>query len=96
MASEPELDDAAGFSCPIPIAQYPHVLLAHGGGGQLMHQLIEKMFVPAFGNARLERGTTARSSRPAPAGWRSRPIRTSCGRCSFLAATSARWPSTAR
>ena len=92
--SEP--DDAAGFSCPVPIAQYPRVLLAHGGGGQLMHQLIEKMFVPAFGNRGSTRGTTARSSRRAPAAWRSRPIPTSCGRCSFPAATSARWPSTAR
>ncbi len=40
-------------SCPIPISQYPHVLLAHGGGGKLMHQLIEQMIVPAFGNAAL-------------------------------------------
>ncbi len=36
------------LACPIPISQYPHVLLAHGGGGKLMHTLIEKMFVPAF------------------------------------------------
>src|SRR6516225_10277708 len=50
MASRPDDSDVAGFQCPIPIAQYPRVLLAHGGGGQLMHQLIEKMFVPAFGN----------------------------------------------
>ena len=38
------------FVCPIPIQQYPQVLLAHGGGGTLTHQLIEKMFLPAFGN----------------------------------------------
>ncbi|KAB2904142.1 MAG: hydrogenase expression/formation protein HypE [Anaerolineae bacterium] len=37
-------------TCPIPISQYPHVLLAHGGGGKLMHNLIQKMFSPAFGN----------------------------------------------
>ncbi|MBW4621721.1 MAG: hydrogenase expression/formation protein HypE [Cyanosarcina radialis HA8281-LM2] len=36
------------ISCPIPIAQYPHVLLAHGGGGKLMHQLIETMFLATF------------------------------------------------
>jgi hydrogenase expression/formation protein HypE len=53
MASEPD-DDVAGLSCPLPIARYPHVLLAHGGGGQLMHQLIEKLIVPAFGGAELE------------------------------------------
>jgi hydrogenase expression/formation protein HypE len=38
------------LSCPIPIQQYPQVLLAHGGGGRLMHQLIERMFAPAFSN----------------------------------------------
>jgi hydrogenase expression/formation protein HypE len=37
-------------SCPIPIQQYPHVLRAHGGGGKLMHQLLEKVFGPAFSN----------------------------------------------
>jgi hydrogenase expression/formation protein HypE len=41
------------LSCPIPIQQYPTVLLAHGGGGKLMHQLIEQMFVPTFGNSTL-------------------------------------------
>ncbi len=42
-----------GFVCPIPIEQYPNVLLAHGGGGRLTQQLIEKMFMPAFGNSLL-------------------------------------------
>ncbi|MGD0744412.1 MAG: hydrogenase expression/formation protein HypE [Verrucomicrobiota bacterium] len=41
-------------SCPLPISQYPHVLLAHGGGGKLMHQLIGKMFLTAFRNPLLE------------------------------------------
>jgi hydrogenase expression/formation protein HypE len=39
------------LTCPIPISQYPHVLLAHGGGGTLMRQLIERMFLPVFGTA---------------------------------------------
>ena len=38
------------LSCPISISDYPKVLLAHGGGGKLMHGLIEKMFVPTFQN----------------------------------------------
>ena len=42
------------FVCPIPIEQYPNVVLAHGGGGKLTHQLIEKMFLPAFRNPRLQ------------------------------------------
>ena len=37
-------------SCPVPIQQYPHVLMAHGGGGNLMHQLLENVFGPAFSN----------------------------------------------
>jgi hydrogenase expression/formation protein HypE len=40
--------------CPIPIQQYPHVLLAHGGGGKLMHQLIGKVFLTVFRNPILE------------------------------------------
>jgi hydrogenase expression/formation protein HypE len=36
------------LSCPLPITDYPTVTLAHGGGGKLMHQLIEKMILPAF------------------------------------------------
>src|SRR6266540_847347 len=43
-------DTRTGFACPIPIGQYAHVQLAHGGGGQLTSQLIEQMFVPAFNN----------------------------------------------
>jgi len=43
-------DLAAGFSCPIPLSDYPHILLAHGGGGKLMHDLIEKIFVNTFEN----------------------------------------------
>jgi hydrogenase expression/formation protein HypE len=49
-----ELKTSPAFVCPIPIEQYPHVLLAHGGGGKLTHQLIEKMFLPAFGNKMLD------------------------------------------
>lgn len=41
------------LECPLPLAQYPNVLLAHGGGGRLMHQLIAQMFLPAFGDPRV-------------------------------------------
>jgi hydrogenase expression/formation protein HypE len=42
--------DEFTLRCPIPISQYPQILLAHGGGGKLMHQLIEKIFGAAFAN----------------------------------------------
>lgn len=41
-------------ACPLPIQKYPQVLLAHGGGGRLMQQLIEGLFLPAFGNPALD------------------------------------------
>jgi hydrogenase expression/formation protein HypE len=44
------------LQCPIPINDYPKVLMAHGGGGKLMQQLIEKMFKGAFGNEYLAQG----------------------------------------
>jgi len=42
--------------CPIPKSDYEHVLLAHGGGGKLTRQLIEKMFYAELGNEYLTRG----------------------------------------
>ncbi|MBZ0203730.1 MAG: hydrogenase expression/formation protein HypE [Ignavibacteria bacterium] len=42
------------LQCPIPINEYPNILLAHGGGGKLMHNLIEKMFSAAFSNEILQ------------------------------------------
>lgn len=41
-------------TCPIPISQYPNVLMAHGGGGKLMHQLLETVFAKAFANPILD------------------------------------------
>lgn len=41
-------------SCPISISDYPNVLLAHGGGGKLTQQLIDRMFRPAFSNTALD------------------------------------------
>ncbi len=41
-------------ACPLPISQYPHVLMAHGGGGKLMHQLLEEVFGKAFSNPILD------------------------------------------
>ncbi len=43
-----------GFTCPVPVSRHDHVLLGHGGGGQLTHQLIEQIFLPAFANAALD------------------------------------------
>ncbi|NOX62890.1 MAG: hydrogenase expression/formation protein HypE [Chloroflexi bacterium] len=47
-------DLLTSLQCPIPIRDYPTVLLAHGGGGSLTQMLIERMFVQAFDNPTLE------------------------------------------
>ncbi len=43
-----------GASCPIPITNYSEIVLAHGSGGKLSHQLMEKMVLPQFRNELLE------------------------------------------
>jgi hydrogenase expression/formation protein HypE len=37
-------------SCPLPRSSYDRVLLGHGSGGLLSSQLIQGLFLPAFGN----------------------------------------------
>ena len=41
------------LACPAPFTQSARVLLAHGGGGKLMLDLIENMFVKGFSNSLL-------------------------------------------
>ncbi|MBP1604059.1 MAG: hydrogenase expression/formation protein HypE [Acidobacteria bacterium] len=40
--------------CPVPIGRYSTVMMAHGGGGRLMHRLLEDVMLPAFGNPALD------------------------------------------
>jgi len=53
-------------SCPLPIQQYPHVLMAHGGGGKLMHQLLENVFGKAFSNPILDTRHDSAQFNPPP------------------------------
>lgn len=43
------------IQCPLPIPEHSRILLAHGGGGRLMHELIQGMFAAAFSNPILNR-----------------------------------------
>lgn len=54
MESKPANDLSAGPVCPVPIAEYPNVTLAHGGGGRLSQHLIQKMFLHTFSNTMLD------------------------------------------
>jgi hydrogenase expression/formation protein HypE len=42
------------WTCPLPLRDYPHVVIGHGGGGRLSAELVEHLFLPAFRNASLE------------------------------------------
>lgn len=41
-------------ACPVPISDYREIVLAHGSGGKLSQQLIEKLILPQFGNDLLD------------------------------------------
>jgi len=46
--------DFSNWSCPLPLADYPTIVMGHGGGGKLGNELVEHLFLPAFRNAALE------------------------------------------
>jgi len=50
MKQKNKIDFSNGLTCPIPKSDYERVLLAHGGGGTLSHQLISKLFYSQFDN----------------------------------------------
>ncbi|MEZ5306943.1 MAG: hydrogenase expression/formation protein HypE [Pyrinomonadaceae bacterium] len=42
------------WSCPLPLRDYPKIILGHGGGGKLSNELVENLFLPAFSNETLD------------------------------------------
>jgi hydrogenase expression/formation protein HypE len=47
-------DQNFDLSCPVPSSEHLHILLAHGGGGRLMHQLLDNIITPAIANSLAE------------------------------------------
>lgn len=47
-------DDPTAAACPVPLPAGERVLLGHGSGGRLTHQLISSVFVPAFDTPELD------------------------------------------
>ncbi len=43
-------DREPAIVCPAPLRDYPHIVMAHGGGGALTRDLITNIFEPAFHN----------------------------------------------
>ena len=53
-ARESATPDFSNWSCPLPLADYPTIVMGHGGGGKLGNELVEHLFLPAFRNPALE------------------------------------------
>ena len=43
--------DVEGWTCPMPLRDHDRIVAGHGGGGKLSAELIEHLFLPAFGPA---------------------------------------------
>lgn len=41
------------WTCPLPLRDYPNIVLGHGGGGKLTAELVQHLFLPAFRNSAL-------------------------------------------
>lgn len=39
-----------GWTCPMPLRNYPTIVLGHGSGGKMMADLIQHLFAPQFNN----------------------------------------------
>lgn len=50
-----KIDLSKGFTCPLPITEYDTIQLAHGSGGRMMADLIDKMIINIFGNDTLNK-----------------------------------------
>ncbi len=42
--------DLMSWTCPLPLQNYPTIVMGHGSGGKMMADLIQHMFAPAFEN----------------------------------------------
>ncbi len=49
-ANEVNAGDGPFGTCPVPQSRYDRILLGHGSGGRLTSELIQRIFLPAFGN----------------------------------------------
>src|SRR5512134_2722421 len=62
-----EKPDFSGWTCPLPLRNYPTIVMGHGSGGRMMADLIQHLFVPLFENDTLTNlGDSAVLEFPAP------------------------------
>jgi hydrogenase expression/formation protein HypE len=67
--SDTTLPSMEGPVCPLPLAHQEQVVLGHGSGGRMTHDLVRRVFLPALANPALAAGNdSARLPLPAEAG----------------------------
>ena len=54
-----QLPQMEGAMCPVPLVHTERILLGHGSGGKMMHDLIRKVFYPPLTNSTLRQGNDA-------------------------------------
>ena len=54
MSNAASVPDFSNWTCPLPLRDYPAIVMGHGGGGKLGNELVEHLFLPAFRNPALE------------------------------------------
>ncbi len=52
--SDSDALNLSGWTCPVPLRNYPTVVMGHGSGGKMMADLIEHLFVPQLQNTLLD------------------------------------------
>ena len=67
--SEDNVPGVLMATCPLPVSDYRKIVLAHGGGGKLSQQLIQKIVLPRFRNKLLESLRRRSSGAPLEGSW---------------------------
>lgn len=55
-----------GAVCPVPLPHQETIVMGHGSGGKMSHDLIRRIFLPSFDNLALRAGDDAGVVAPAP------------------------------
>ena len=91
--------DLTSWTCPLPLRDYPTIVMGHGSGGQMSFDLVHYMFLPLFNHTALARlgDSTVLESQDLQAGAQIAVSLTvlPSRRCFSQAVTSVNWPSMA-
>ena len=60
------LPDFEGWTCPVPLKNYPTIVMGHGAGGKMMNDLIRHLFAAEFENELLGQLADATVIQPGP------------------------------